>query len=633
MFILILLLSLQLDHEESYDLLSRVEIFDVGMARINEDSLYDIYTTNHDYAESYLINKKSRFEINHQLGLSQTIDLPEYEPIGRAGPMKKGLNIFYPNRDTLYLYCNQCTQKVTGTLKVPTPDHEKKSIGVNFTENAQADVEFKKTLQGHFAFVSLALEPNGLIQLSVVFPDVLHEFNLNLPAKEIFVGFSRKNPKQSSFSINSQDNHSSAWAKVDDDEFTDVFMSTGGLRAMIKHFHPSQVIDDQFYLYDSKAKNYSSEQLVPGLNDQTKCRTYKSMWVDFDGDGDLDLYKGCMRSPNQLLVQQNTDELKFVDMANDYKLNHIDADEFKWFNLEGNHLPELVSIWKNRLLIQSLNTESDPPTYETIFKSQPLGKKLNSLYNSIKVSDLNNNGEMEIIVTYDQYITNDRWVKIFSKNANSKYRMRKLSSFGLPESLDGHLVIADVDHDGDQDIISMKHGYFKNNGKKFMKKEKWMTILFEPRNYLFKNLVFFDSENNGQWDILQVEAYQKLTDNITHKILNHQFKEFMDFNHLVVHRNLANENNWLNIDLLGNKKNQDGVGAQIIIEGSNGKQYRQVFGSEDSFHSQGHYRQYIGLGKDKAVNIVVKWSDGSTTSLKDIKANQLLSIQQLNSKI
>ncbi len=93
-------------------------------------------------------------------------------------------------------------------------------------------------------------------------------------------------------------------------------------------------------------------------------------------------------------------------------------------------------------------------------------------------------------------------------------------------------------------------------------------------------------------------------------------------------RNAGNDNHWLEIDLIGVKSNRDGIGARVelIVDGI--VQIREQNGGMHRI-TQNHQRLHFGLGKYAKVDqIIVRWPSGIVQRLKNVKANQILSITE-----
>ena len=607
---------------EKLELLSNVDIFDIGLALINEDELYDIYTVNHNFAESYLLNEKHSFKLTKQLGLSQTKELPLYEPVGKSPELKVGLNIFTPNRSILLLHCNNCSNQVNGRITIPIPLKETASVAVKYQQGGTVKSSLKEEKGESFLQLDFTLEKQGLIVLEPTFPDLNYRFDINnIEVGEIFVGHAGANPKQLNFIYNTQDNHSSAWVNLDNNSSTDVFMSTGGLRGRIKDFSAKQVIAESIYSHDSTQKQYQDASNKFKFN-HSKCRTYKSNWIDFDNDGDLDLYQGCLNGKNKLHIQDGLGTGQFTETAAKYALNFKQADEFKWFDYNNDNWLDLFTIDHNRLKVLTHQRKNNESKFKTQYVSKILGKKLNSVSTSIKVADVNNDGNLSI------FISTGLQLHVFDSQTDGTIKPVPLSELKLPEVLTGHVTFADVDFDGTLDLINFDSGIFINKKNQFMLSKTWPE-LFVKKKHHFKNQIWFDTDINGQWDVLIAASYPTGSKN-NKTILDYQYRDMKVRDHLEVIRNIPNNNNWLYIDLVGSQFNQSAIGAKVQIKSPGQVQIRQVMGTEDSYHSQGHYRQYFGIGKNEFTDITVTWPNGKVQKLNHVPANQLIKIQYQN---
>ena len=96
----------------------------------------------------------------------------------------------------------------------------------------------------------------------------------------------------------------------------------------------------------------------------------------------------------------------------------------------------------------------------------------------------------------------------------------------------------------------------------------------------------------------------------------------------VLHNQLPSPGNWLLVKLEGRGKLTDGIGAIITVKSGELTMMRLVR-SGTSYLSQEDMRQHFGLGSAaKADSVEVLWPDGTTTSRKDVAANQILEVRQ-----
>ena len=97
----------------------------------------------------------------------------------------------------------------------------------------------------------------------------------------------------------------------------------------------------------------------------------------------------------------------------------------------------------------------------------------------------------------------------------------------------------------------------------------------------------------------------------------------------VLHNEFVARGNWLLVALKGKAPNTSAVGAEITVTTPVGRQTAIVC-SGSSYISQNDKRQHFGLGSaDAATEILVKWPDGTTTRRTAVKANQIVTLNQL----
>ena len=96
----------------------------------------------------------------------------------------------------------------------------------------------------------------------------------------------------------------------------------------------------------------------------------------------------------------------------------------------------------------------------------------------------------------------------------------------------------------------------------------------------------------------------------------------------VLHNEIATSNHWLLLKLVGHKSNRDAIGAQIKIVTGDGPQYAMVT-TAGSYLSSGDKRVHFGLGKQtQASTVEIRWPSGITQMLKDVRADQILQIDE-----
>jgi hypothetical protein len=90
----------------------------------------------------------------------------------------------------------------------------------------------------------------------------------------------------------------------------------------------------------------------------------------------------------------------------------------------------------------------------------------------------------------------------------------------------------------------------------------------------------------------------------------------------------AGRNNWLKIKTVGVKSNRTGLGARVVITSEARKQAQAVL-SQDSYYSHNDLRLHFGLGQQqRADRVEIYWPSGQVEVLKDVAANQLITVKE-----
>lgn len=87
-------------------------------------------------------------------------------------------------------------------------------------------------------------------------------------------------------------------------------------------------------------------------------------------------------------------------------------------------------------------------------------------------------------------------------------------------------------------------------------------------------------------------------------------------------------NNWIELKLIGVKSNRSAVGARVRVK-AGGHLQCQDRSSQSSYYSHNDPRLHFGLGSNKkADQIEIRWPNGATDLIKDIAANQTVTIRE-----
>jgi hypothetical protein len=95
----------------------------------------------------------------------------------------------------------------------------------------------------------------------------------------------------------------------------------------------------------------------------------------------------------------------------------------------------------------------------------------------------------------------------------------------------------------------------------------------------------------------------------------------------ILHNELSETGNWLIVRLKGKGMNTGAIGS--VVTARAGVIRSRLVQSGSSYISQEDKRLHFGLGKATQVDsLEVKWPDGTTTALQNVKANQIVTVEQ-----
>jgi enediyne biosynthesis protein E4 len=100
----------------------------------------------------------------------------------------------------------------------------------------------------------------------------------------------------------------------------------------------------------------------------------------------------------------------------------------------------------------------------------------------------------------------------------------------------------------------------------------------------------------------------------------------------LLHNETATTNHWLTLSLAGHRSNRDGIGAEIKLTTSAGSQYVTV-STAGSYLSSSDKRAHFGLGSETvAKSIQIHWPSGIVQTLENIRADQILKVDEPTSQ-
>jgi len=131
------------------------------------------------------------------------------------------------------------------------------------------------------------------------------------------------------------------------------------------------------------------------------------------------------------------------------------------------------------------------------------------------------------------------------------------------------------------------------------------AALLTPR--VSRGVAFADLDNDGFIDV----------------VINN-----LDGKPTILHNDGATHNNWISIQLVGNGKNRDAIGARAKVVSGDLIQWDETHAG-GSYLSSSDPRLHYGLGKKSRVDsIEIHWPDGRVETVKDVSVNRFLTIEE-----
>jgi hypothetical protein len=94
-------------------------------------------------------------------------------------------------------------------------------------------------------------------------------------------------------------------------------------------------------------------------------------------------------------------------------------------------------------------------------------------------------------------------------------------------------------------------------------------------------------------------------------------------------RNNQRKNHWILINTVGTSSNRDGIGARIHITTESGLEQYGYVSTAASYLSASDKRVSFGLGADRRVRrIEIRWPSGIVQTLRDVPADQILTVKE-----
>ncbi len=411
-------------------------------------------------------------------------------------------------------------------------------------------------------------------------------------------------------------------------------------------------------------KNVNGSFVEDNINIPSNTSQHKQVnWVDFDNDGDKDLYVTSNASSNKLY--SNDGSLNFTDItvASQLPTTTIFTYGAAWgdYNNDGFLDVFLSNRDVNEVVPNYLYKNNGDGTFTNVSVTAGI-LNVSDLTFCAAFLDFNNDGWQDI------YVSNDR-----IENPNVLYKNNGDGTFSdVSVSSNTNLMIGamsvtveDYNNDGWLDIYvtntSEGNVFLKNNGDETftnvainngttfnsiawgavfldadndMDLDLYVSGLLDGSNPSYLSAAFYENDGTGQFSIPNTgftNDYRESYSNAIGDVDNDGLPEIIvsntnDENIFIWKNETVTTNNWLKVNLEGVQSNRDGIGSFIEISINGDKQYRYTLCGE-GYLGQNSGTETFGLGTNTTIDYVkVNWLSGNEDILYNVSANQTLNI-------
>ena len=298
-------------------------------------------------------------------------------------------------------------------------------------------------------------------------------------------------------------------------------------------------------------------------------------WFDYNDDGWLDLYVANDSTPNFLYLNQKNGTFKEVGFPMGVAVSQDGAEQGSMGVALGDYDNSgRVHIWVTNFAEEynALYRNNGDHFTDASFQSKTAAVSLPFVGWGNAFFDYDNDGLLDMIAVNGHVYPQLDKARL---RGSAGYRQRKLLYHNRG--------------DGMVDEVAARFG----------------SVMTEER--VSRGLAVGDLDNDGRLDV----------------VIND-----LDGSPQILHNQIAGAGNWLLVRLKGRGMNTGAVGA-LVVARTGALVQRRLVQSGSSYISQEDKRLHFGLGKAGEVDSVeVTWPDGTTTKMQNVKANQVIEIEQ-----
>ena len=366
-------------------------------------------------------------------------------------------------------------------------------------------------------------------------------------------------------------------------------------------------------------------------------------WLDYDRDGDLDLYMVNRLLEELNILYRNNGDGTFSDVTQTAGVDgHIDKMGLVVIAFDYNN-----DLWPDIYIGNDMDVgnifyrNNGDGTFTDISEESNMDLAFSSM--GLAAGDYDNNGYLDI------YITNLDWGNALMRNNGDGTFTDVAEELGLQVNLicwganfidhnnDGFIdlyvtasCISGTGNDGSlgcswnggqSDVLPTNNVLFQNQGNGQFIDISDQSGLEGP--YLTTGTAIGDINNDGLIDIYEVNELDPFSPASNYcRLYRNNYAEAT-----------SDQNNWIKVKLEGVESNRNGIGSRIEVSNLGVTQIQDVI-CGDSYSSQSSLTLSYGMRhSDLAEAITVRWPSGIVDELYNIEVNQIITIVEGSSQV
>ncbi len=379
------------------------------------------------------------------------------------------------------------------------------------------------------------------------------------------------------------DRHTCAWGEANHDGRPDLYCGQGAHKG--KGRGPKQLfVQRRSHRLVDRARRF-------GLLDPYS-RARSANWLDYDGDGDLDLFTGSTvrRGYPNALFRRRKHRFRKTRVGVEDRLRTHSSSWADW-DVDGD--PDLLVLqdFKRGGPYDTRAYRNDRGRFHRV--SLPRLKDKSWL--AADWQDYDGNGRPDLLLVSDRRLLVLR---------NGRRRFRPVYSRALRHGRAG--VWFDVDNDGDLDAYIVQGTRSKDPGNNDPNRPDFLLIN-ERRGFRASFDSSWRGARGGSGDDVAVSDYDR--DGRLDLFVLNGYGRWSGKNTLL--RNETTAGNWIALDLRGPARNPFGLGARIHVRRDAGRDYWRELNDGVSSHSQSEIGYvHLGIGPSTKARVRVVWPNG-----------------------